>query len=510
MIHGSATAEGTQQVAGQFSGNAFNLLGSTGLLVCAAGFGCYRVNAGVAAHATALKKALTGGINLIDTSANYADGGSEQLVGEVLEDLIESGRMTREQVVVVSKGGYLQGKNHALSQQRKNDGNPFEEIVEYADGLEHCIHPGFLEDQIDRSLERLRLGTLDGYLLHNPEYYLGWAHKQGVDRERAAEEYYRRIERAFRHLEEEVQRGRIRFYGISSNTFPAPADDPEFTSVLRVTEIAESIGDNHHFRVIQFPFNLFETGAAVEKNQPDEKTVLSVAREKKLGVLINRPLNAFTDRRMVRLASIEVRSRMDYQAIIHAIKELAQSETRLWRTILPSMEAIPGGLRVRIKQQGCFAETLKHHWRTFGSYERWREAKDGIFLPRIQGVMDFLTPHAEKNSDLAAWIPSHEKTLDRAFRAVASIYADDAVALEKRILSMLTQADDDWSKSGTLRQKAIRALTSTAGVSTVLVGMRKEAYVSDVLAELHHPIKKADRTDSWIRLRKGAQGIFPS
>lgn len=508
MISGYATPDGTQQAADQFSGLAFTSLGSTGLWVSGAGFGCYRVNTGVTAHATALEKALTSGINLIDTSANYADGGSEQLVGEVLAALIGSGRMNREQVVIVSKGGYLQGNNYTLSQQRKADGNPFEEVVEYADGLEHCIHPGFLDDQIDRSLKRLGLETLDAYLLHNPEYYLGWAHKQGVDRERADQEYYRRIEQAFRYLEEAVQRGRIRFYGISANTFPAPADDPEFTALQRVWKIAESIGPDHHCRVIQLPFNLFEPGAAVEKNQPDQKTALDVARERKLGVLVNRPLNAFTGKRMVRLASIEVRSRMDYAEIIQSIKDLAQSETRLWRKILPAMESVPGGLRVRIKQQGCFADTLKHHWRTFGAYERWREARDGIFLPRIQGVMDFLTPHAETHPDLAAWIPSHQKILDRAFRAVASVYADQAVALEKRILNMIGQADPAWAKPGTLSQKAIRAIASTAGVSTVLVGMRKDAYVSDVLAELHRPTDKADRTDSWSRLSKGARAIF--
>jgi aryl-alcohol dehydrogenase-like predicted oxidoreductase len=60
-------------------------------------------------------------------------------------------------VVVVSKGGYLQGQNYAMSQQRKQDGNPFADVVEYADGLEHCIHPDFLDDQIGRSLDRLGL-----------------------------------------------------------------------------------------------------------------------------------------------------------------------------------------------------------------------------------------------------------------------------------------------------------------------------------------------------------------
>jgi aryl-alcohol dehydrogenase-like predicted oxidoreductase len=124
-------------------------------------------------------------------------------------------------------------------------------------------------------------------------------------------------------------------------------------------------------------------------------------------------------------------------------------------------------------------------------------------------VMDFLLTYADNNPDLAAWIPSHEKTLDRALCAVASIYADDAVALEKRIINMLAQADETWAHPGTLSQKAIRALVSTAGVSTVLVGMRKEAYVSDVLTDLQHPISQADRTDSWNRLRKSAPELFP-
>jgi aryl-alcohol dehydrogenase-like predicted oxidoreductase len=508
MISGHATPEGTQALAGQFAGLPFNPLGETGLRVSPAGFGCYRVNAGVRAHVRALENALTGGINIIDTSANYADGGSEQLVGDVLKDLIDSKRILREQVVVVSKGGYLQGQNYAMSQQRKQDGNPFADVVEYADGLEHCIHPDFLDDQIGRSLDRLGLDTLDGYLLHNPEYYLGWAHKHGIDPDRARQEYDRRIDRAFRHLEREVRRGRIRFYGISSNTFPAPADDPEFTALDRAWEMAAGMGRDHHFRIVQMPFNLLEPGAVLEKNQKDHRTVMDVAIEKRLGVMINRPLNAFSGRRMVRLASVDVRVRMDYKEIIQCIKDLALSEARMWRKILPGMASVPAGLRVRIKQQGCFAETLKHHWRSFGSYERWREARDGIFLPRIQGVMDFFLPHAETNPDLADWMASHEKILDRAFRAVASIYADDAVSQEKKILSMIKLADDAWASRGTLSQRAIRALTSTAGVSCVLVGMRKDAYVDDVLDELRHSMGQGDRNAAWARLSEAADGLF--
>ena len=94
--------------------------------------------------------------------------------------LIERETLARDQVVVVSKVGYLQGSNFELSQQRKAAGNPYPDLVEYADQLEHCIHPEFIADQLTRSLQRLNMETLDVYLLHNPEYYLGWAHKNEV------------------------------------------------------------------------------------------------------------------------------------------------------------------------------------------------------------------------------------------------------------------------------------------------------------------------------------------
>ena len=153
MLEGFATPEGTEFYAQEHSSFHYGELDQSGLLVSQAGFGCYRVDATVAEHREALRRALLAGANLIDTSSNYADGGSEALVGAVLEDLASSDDISRESVVVVSKVGYLQGQNYELSQERKRQGSPFRELVLYADGLEHCIHPEFLEDQLTRSLE---------------------------------------------------------------------------------------------------------------------------------------------------------------------------------------------------------------------------------------------------------------------------------------------------------------------------------------------------------------------
>ena len=210
MIAGYATPEGTASHAAQFSELAFNTLGNTGLQCSAAGFGGYRIAAGVPDHETALRSALGHGINLIDTSANYTDGESERLIGQVLTSLIDSGEVYRDRIIVVSKVGYLQGANYALSQQRKTDGRGFADLVEYAEGLEHCIHPEFLDDQLKRTLERLNLETLDVYLLHNPEYYLGWAVKSGMDKATARAAFYRRLALAFDYLETAVNDQRIR------------------------------------------------------------------------------------------------------------------------------------------------------------------------------------------------------------------------------------------------------------------------------------------------------------
>jgi len=123
-----------------------------------------------------------------------------------------------------------------------------------------------------------------------------------------------------------------------------------------------------------------------------------------------------------------------------------------------------------------------------------------MFRPRVQGVFDFLAPYGKENEDLARWLADHP----------ICIYAEEAGRVLNRIRYTVNDADPQWGKEGTLSQKAIRALRSTAGVSVVLVGMRREAYVADVLSELKRPLAQKDRRDSWARLKQGTEELFPS
>ena len=500
MIKGYATHTGTTAYAAQHANVAYNAIGPDRLHVSQAGFGCYRISTGVRVHAAALAQALQSGINLIDTSTNYADGGSERLVGDVLQRMLDNSSLSRDQVVIVSKVGYLQGENLNLSHEKNSAGTPFPDLVEYGPDLQHCIHPEFITDQLTRSLDRLGLTTLDCYLLHNPEYYLEWARKTQMPLEEARAEYYRRIQLAFVHLEKEVTAGRIRTYGISSNTFPAASENPEFTSLETIYKLALRNGDNHHFALAQMPLNILEKGAVLEKNQAGPKSVLTLAHEKHIGVLINRPLNAFDGNSLVRLADMKTATAQSDDAVIRKIRTVIKSETRLWRKILPACDDIPDGIKLRIKEQVAVGDVLKHYWKNFGSYERWRQTKNSMFVPRVQGVFQYLAQQADKHADLADWMAAHAASLEDAFQAVASLYSAAAARRTTAIKATLSAADPDWAQAPSLSQAAVRVIRSTMGVSAVLVGMRRVDYVDDVLAELRRPVQTTDRAGSWDAL----------
>jgi aryl-alcohol dehydrogenase-like predicted oxidoreductase len=309
------------------------------------GFGCYRVDDRTPAHRSALERALDAGCALIDTSTNYTDGGSESLVGAVLAERERRVPGSRRKVLVVSKIGYVQGHNLELAFERERQGESFPEMVRYMDGCWHCIHPDFLADQLARSLQRLQAERLDVCLLHNPEYFLSdAAHRGAQDLEATRTEFYRRVKEAFSFFEGQVKRGVLGAYGVSSNTVVAPAEGAETTSLARFLDAARAAGGpEHHFRVVQWPMNLFEGGAALEANTgpAGAQTALTAARSADLDVLINRPLNAILEGRLVRLSDLSPAARAVAEHLDPLLPESLRGAT-LSRKAIAVLLSTPG------------------------------------------------------------------------------------------------------------------------------------------------------------------------
>ncbi|WP_157729534.1 aldo/keto reductase [Tumebacillus algifaecis] len=498
MMIGCATVEGTMELAREHPELSYQELGRTGWLVSQAGFGCYRVDVREEEHRNALRKALLSGVNLIDTSANYADGRSEELVGAVLAEMLADGAVERSQVVVVSKAGYLQGQNYRLSQERKANGRPFPDLVLYGQGLEHCIHPEFLEDQLTRSLERLQMQQLDVYLLHNPEYFLMWAKQNQVSVEAARAEYERRLELAFRHLENEVEKGRILCYGISSNTFGASAAEETHTSLERVLKLAENVSSDNRLRVIQLPMNLVETGGMTEGNQMGGASVVQLAARQRIGVLINRPLNAFTGQTMVRLADVEAVS-VDEERIGAMLSQLLQAEQKLSSILLPAL-LLEAEAREKVADRLSVGALLKQHWQSFSTQDHWREVQVQFLVPTVQEGVRTLLEYERLDGEVTAWVESYVADINRVLSEVTAYYRFQAAVQIEHIKNSVATADKEWAAES-LSGMALRALRSTSGVTTVLVGMRREAYVADVVAELQQQATVKDRGEAWARMK---------
>ncbi|HYP26545.1 MAG TPA: aldo/keto reductase [Blastocatellia bacterium] len=219
----------------------------------------------------AIKRAVELGCNVIDSAINYRFQRSERAIGAALKQLFESKRFSRDEIVVATKGGFFpfdgeppQDPRGWVMENIINSGaaRP-EDIVD-----SHCMSPSYLENQLGRSLENLGLDTIDIYYIHNPEAQL----------ERVArDEFIRRIRSAFEFLERAVSDGRIRLYGTATwNGYRQPPRSRDYLSLAEIEQAARDAGgDDHHFRVIQLPYNLAMPEALTSGNQTVEGNQMS-------------------------------------------------------------------------------------------------------------------------------------------------------------------------------------------------------------------------------------------
>jgi len=400
--------------------------------------------------------------------------------------------------VVVSKAGYVQGQNHELAAARKSVGQPFPEMVEYGDGLWHSVHPEWLEDQLTRSLERLGLETLDVFLLHNPEYFLADAAKRGEGPlARVQAEFYRRLEHAFRYLESEVLRGRIAYYGVSSNTAvgsPALRDTTDFMRMLAAAEAAAP--GKHHFRVLQVPLNLLESSALFGNGSAD--AVLGHARSEGIALFANRPLNAIRGGSILRLAAPTRPENAPKFEL--ARSNLLALEREFRETIAPALELGPG-----TEPDNLFAwgdRILEIEPRVL-SLVQWEEiethviaAELGRVLRALEGVLS--GELAERFRDFRG---RYVRDLQSLFLAMRDRAADRSATRLREIEQALAPHLEDALKAAPLSRQALALLRALPGVTSILLGARQPSYVKDALAALALP-KPSDPVGALAALRE--------
>ena len=235
----------------------------------------------------------SGAVNVIDTAINYRAMRSEKSVGRGLSSLIYDGIISRDQVFICTKNGYI-----------TNDGDyPAIDVMEYLDKMYistgiitlddissgyNVLNPAYIERCIDKSLLNMHLGTIDLVYVHNA--FESWY--QDISKE----EFTQMLEKVFEVYEKYRSNNKIRYYGMATWTcFRVPPDNKEYLSLEEVVRLAEKIGGNEHgFRFIQLPYNLAYSEALLLKNQTvgDEKNlnILEAAAKLNIGIFTSIPL----------------------------------------------------------------------------------------------------------------------------------------------------------------------------------------------------------------------------
>jgi len=287
-----ATAEATHHFAKRFAHYKDFYTKFDDLIFSKLGFGTfkrepYKEENYIFDYKSALKSAIAGGVNVIDTAINYRYQQSEREIGEVLDELFTDGAIKREEMIVCSKGGFIpldfpfpENPYLWIDEHMLQKGLAKPEDIELD---QHCMTSEFLKFSLEKSLENLRLECLDVYFLHNPETQL---HRLGYPA------FLKKIEEIFSFFEEMVAEGKIKAYGIAVwNAFTYEEGNPEHINLEDIYDIAHRVGggQNHHFKYIQLPFNMAKTHAYSIPNQKmhDGKyyTPLQVAYKLGLGVM---------------------------------------------------------------------------------------------------------------------------------------------------------------------------------------------------------------------------------
>jgi aryl-alcohol dehydrogenase-like predicted oxidoreductase len=273
-----ATSEGTQEYASRFPAlrRAGHFRDIRGLSASSIGIGTYLGNEDDSTdrqYVDALGTALRSGCNVIDTAINYRCQRSERSIGAALLDLIRSGEIRRDEIIVATKGGFIPFDGSQPPDPEEYFRRRFVDtgIAQPGDVVAGChiLTPGYVRSQLAQSLSNLQLECVDIYYIHNPETQL-------LEVDHAV--FLERIRAVFEVLEEEARSGRLQLYATATwdGYRHAPAERGHL-SLDRLLEIAREVGgERHRFRVVQLPYNLAMRQAYSGLTQPVGDQVVSL------------------------------------------------------------------------------------------------------------------------------------------------------------------------------------------------------------------------------------------
>ncbi|ORX58112.1 Aldo/keto reductase [Hesseltinella vesiculosa] len=412
------------------------------------GFGAYRLSQ--PRHAEALIYALQQGIDVIDTGANFEQGQSESLIGQVLPNF------NRKDITLITKAGYLSKKDVERYDNAQDyihvQGNSF-----------HGIAPRILQDQLEQSLERMQTNHIDIFLINAPERML-----------KGKGNVYQQLTDSFRFLDSLVQQKVIGGYGVCSNTLALP----DATDHLRLSSILDACDRLDNFVAVQLPFNLYEPNA-VQNN-----LLMDTIEQHDLFVLANRPLNAITPHGVRGLYNHMVSQPTDMADLRDAFERVARLEMDMISEL--DEERQDQDSVVHASKSFVWGQILSENLQRLGQHHfATRHYLTTQVKPQLQQDLALFCDMYADIPSYVTWANHYQAAMDQLVDALVNYSYMDTLK-KNNDLDRIFSALVPWSHYASschspLTVKALQMYLAQDELGCVLTGMRQPEYVDDAL-----------------------------
>ncbi len=285
MIQGYATIDGTLRFRVRHEGKS-TAIGHfkefQGLSLTSIGMGTYLGNADATTDklvVNAIKRSVaSGAVNVIDTAINYRFQKAERAVGRAVRELIEEKIISRDEIFISTKNGYLtHDADLAIDFWEYIHEHLIKKGIITANDISsdyNCMKVSYLEDQLNRSIKNLGLECIDLMYLHN----VVESNVHDIDRDGVM----KMLKEAFEFYEQKRSEGVIRYYGMATWTcFRVMPNSREYVNLKDLIDMAKEASvrlkkDDHGLRFIQLPFNLIMHEAATLRNQSINNSMYTV------------------------------------------------------------------------------------------------------------------------------------------------------------------------------------------------------------------------------------------
>jgi len=307
----------------------------------------------------ALNAVLKTSINVFETSPDETDGEDEWLLGNTLSKLNESEPIDRNDLFIVTRGGWVRGKNLRVVEELKKRGNLQAEIRQLNSEINLCLTPEFLRDQIERSLYRLGINYLDLFLLRMPLY---------IEKEQFDE-----IGDAFSVLEELCKEGKIKRFGLT--IFELEDKEISFTD-FPLEVFCEKSPYANGFQAIEVAGNFINKRSF--ESEPGKESFVERANGLSLKVIAGNPLKAQVEDKAFWL--VDYFENSSWEETAKELSDRAKNlEIEIQETPLADNRTLEEAMRdARIRSPFNFSQTFSFYLEkkepTANDYTRLQEA----------------------------------------------------------------------------------------------------------------------------------------